>query len=207
MGPSPHEQNLNRVATSGSRKAAQKRPMQKSLALENGAIVADRHQNRRAEFAPVRTPIDSCPASSYSQTTGWVAEWFKAPVLKTGVRETVPGVRIPPQPPFPLTTIDNQRRRRTFRGFRGSAVHCGRPWHALTAPDFAPLRPVALTIHSSPSKNGDRSLVGNARGRPPHYCQAKHRPRVAGTGVLESCRHLEGWKFRLLDGVNEDRHG
>jgi molybdopterin-binding protein len=29
---------------------------------------------------------------------GWVAEWFKAPVLKTGVRETVPGVRIPPQP-------------------------------------------------------------------------------------------------------------
>ena len=27
-----------------------------------------------------------------------MAEWFKAPVLKTGVRETVPGVRIPPQP-------------------------------------------------------------------------------------------------------------
>jgi hypothetical protein len=31
-----------------------------------------------------------------------VAEWFKAPVLKTGVRETVPGVRIPPQPHFVL---------------------------------------------------------------------------------------------------------
>ena len=30
---------------------------------------------------------------------GGVAEWLKAPVLKTGVRETVPGVRIPP-PPF-----------------------------------------------------------------------------------------------------------
>jgi hypothetical protein len=29
-----------------------------------------------------------------------VAEWLKAPVLKTGVRETVPGVRIPPSPPF-----------------------------------------------------------------------------------------------------------
>src|SRR6476620_1090003 len=29
---------------------------------------------------------------------GEVAEWFKAPVLKTGVRETVPGVRIPPRP-------------------------------------------------------------------------------------------------------------
>jgi hypothetical protein len=32
-----------------------------------------------------------------------VAEWLKAPVLKTGVRETVPGVRIPPSPPFTRT--------------------------------------------------------------------------------------------------------
>ncbi len=30
--------------------------------------------------------------------TGWVAEWSKAAVLKTAVRETVPGVRIPPHP-------------------------------------------------------------------------------------------------------------
>jgi hypothetical protein len=75
-----------------------KPPVQNSLALENGAIVVDRHKYRRAELALVRTPIDSRPTSSYSQTTGWVAEWFKAPVLKTGVRETVPGVRIPPQP-------------------------------------------------------------------------------------------------------------
>ena len=29
---------------------------------------------------------------------GWVAEWTKAAVLKTAVRETVPGVRIPPHP-------------------------------------------------------------------------------------------------------------
>jgi hypothetical protein len=28
-----------------------------------------------------------------------VSEWFKEPVLKTGVRETVPWVRIPPLPP------------------------------------------------------------------------------------------------------------
>jgi len=28
-----------------------------------------------------------------------VAERFKAPVLKTGVRESVPWVRIPPPPP------------------------------------------------------------------------------------------------------------
>ena len=30
--------------------------------------------------------------------SGWVAEWTKAAVLKTAVRVTVPGVRIPPHP-------------------------------------------------------------------------------------------------------------
>jgi hypothetical protein len=30
-----------------------------------------------------------------------VAEWFKAPVLKTGVPARVPWVRIPPLPPDP----------------------------------------------------------------------------------------------------------
>jgi hypothetical protein len=29
-----------------------------------------------------------------------VAEWLMAPVLKTGVPERVPGVRIPPSPPL-----------------------------------------------------------------------------------------------------------
>src|SRR5262249_54627796 len=33
---------------------------------------------------------------------GRVAEWFKAPVLKTGVPARVPWVRIPPLPPKPL---------------------------------------------------------------------------------------------------------
>jgi hypothetical protein len=34
------------------------------------------------------------------QRFGRVAEWFKAPVLKTGVPARVPWVRIPPLPPF-----------------------------------------------------------------------------------------------------------
>lgn len=34
------------------------------------------------------------------QRPGRVAEWSKAAVLKTAVRETVPGVRIPPRPLF-----------------------------------------------------------------------------------------------------------
>ena len=33
-------------------------------------------------------------------SSGEVAERLKAPVLKTGVRETVPRVRIPPSPPL-----------------------------------------------------------------------------------------------------------
>ncbi len=36
---------------------------------------------------------------------GWVAEWFKAPVLKTGVRATVPWVQIPPHPLISLQEI------------------------------------------------------------------------------------------------------
>jgi hypothetical protein len=35
-----------------------------------------------------------------------VAEWFKAPVLKTGVPARVPWVRIPPLPPEPVDIVD-----------------------------------------------------------------------------------------------------
>ena len=35
-----------------------------------------------------------------------MAEWFKAPVLKTGVGSRSPGVRIPPHPPDPAYVLD-----------------------------------------------------------------------------------------------------
>src|SRR6266404_6730577 len=38
-------------------------------------------------------------AKSLNSKAGRVAEWFKAPVLKTGVPARVPWVRIPPLPP------------------------------------------------------------------------------------------------------------
>lgn len=38
-------------------------------------------------------------ANSLNSSNGRVAEWFKAPVLKTGVPARVPWVRIPPLPP------------------------------------------------------------------------------------------------------------
>ena len=46
---------------------------------------------------PTLEEIGHC---SKTVVVGEVAEWLKAPVLKTGVRETVPGVRIPPSPPL-----------------------------------------------------------------------------------------------------------
>ena len=35
------------------------------------------------------------------QPIGWVTEWLKVPVLKTGEGESLPWVRIPPHPPYP----------------------------------------------------------------------------------------------------------
>ena len=54
---------------------------------------------------------------------GEVAEWLMAPVLKTGVPERVPGVRIPPSPPASQNCREilpnpNPRNMRTFRDLR-----------------------------------------------------------------------------------------
>lgn len=51
-----------------------------------------------------RAPTSRChaPSTALSDSNselGRVAEWFKAPVLKTGVPARVPWVRIPPLPP------------------------------------------------------------------------------------------------------------
>ena len=42
---------------------------------------------------------------------GWVAEWFKAAVLKTAERVSVPWVRIPPHPPVQNRTANAGRSR------------------------------------------------------------------------------------------------
>ena len=66
---------------------------------------------------------------------GWVAEWSKAAVLKTAVRETVPGVRIPPRPlgfPVPDSAIAfvlKKGRRESTRSqiwgaYEGMRGHC-----------------------------------------------------------------------------------
>ena len=64
----------------------------------------------RPEARAPRRPLDPAAASHDLQRSrrgfdqlqpnpGWVAERFKAPVLKTGVPARVPWVRIPPHPP------------------------------------------------------------------------------------------------------------
>lgn len=55
--------------------------------------VANRQQR------PVHRNQQNVDISTF-QSDGRVSEWFKEPVLKTGVRETVPWVRIPPLPPY-----------------------------------------------------------------------------------------------------------
>ena len=52
---------------------------------------------RRERVAAVRCPFSGGPSEAVVRI-GWVAEWFKAPVLKTGVGESPPWVRIPPHP-------------------------------------------------------------------------------------------------------------
>ena len=67
-------------------------------------------------------------SSGRAVVCGEVAEWLMAPVLKTGVGETLPGVRIPPSPPIPSV-------------FRCPAGHAG-PLPAATAaivPGFVPV--------------------------------------------------------------------
>ena len=45
-------------------------------------------------------------AASVSGRQGWVAERFKAAVLKTAVRANVPWVRIPLHPPFENRSVN-----------------------------------------------------------------------------------------------------
>ena len=54
--------------------------------------------NQRLMARPFRRP--ACFAKCRLPRAGRVAEWFKAPVLKTGVPARVPWVRIPPLPPI-----------------------------------------------------------------------------------------------------------
>src|SRR5687767_6289942 len=60
-----------------------------------------RHHGRRGLTPRKAPPLSRAGRVVYrvARRRGWVAEWFKAPVLKTGVGSRPPWVRIPPHPP------------------------------------------------------------------------------------------------------------
>src|SRR4030095_17138850 len=62
---------------------------------------------RRRGCPTWRCLVPSTTLSDSHSGTGRVAEWFKAPVLKTGVPARVPWVRIPPLPPESLKSLMN----------------------------------------------------------------------------------------------------
>ena len=51
-------------------------------------------------LAVAKASAKSAPTTTGQPVCGEVAEWSIAPHSKCGVRVTVPGVRIPPSPPF-----------------------------------------------------------------------------------------------------------
>ena len=66
---------------------------------------------RKGGLAGPRGFAKSEPAIHGMPARGEVAEWSIAPHSKCGVRATVPGVRIPPSPPYflPPSSADNRQ--------------------------------------------------------------------------------------------------
>ena len=96
------------------------RPRRRRLpvAAAVATLASPRFTSRRGSrrtAAPNLAARASSPVASFTARTsllsrwdsGRVAEWFKAPVLKTGVPARVPWVRIPPLPPAPLKSFIN----------------------------------------------------------------------------------------------------
>lgn len=110
---------------------------------------------------------------------GGVAERFKAPVLKTGVRETVPWVRIPPPPPlapakaFYRSDCDHETQNNAQR--RG-VTPVGLPAQFVTPPP-------SLILIDAESHIDCRRAPGNLRRWPLKHCRERrwYRNRPAGS--------------------------
>jgi hypothetical protein len=67
------------------------------------------------------------PVHGVAKLYGEVAEWLMAPVLKTGVPERVPGVRIPPSPPVPYLVLRLPLLARKAAPFHHRRLHSSQP--------------------------------------------------------------------------------
>ncbi len=99
--PPPTSRRLHtcQVNALGPRRAGQRSTPPRALWF--GAMAGKSHARYDGSPAAGRVPTlrRSAPSTAGGVHNGWVAEWFKAPVLKTGVGSRSPGVRIPPHPP------------------------------------------------------------------------------------------------------------
>jgi hypothetical protein len=83
------------------------RPLPRSSALAGGSPRSRFHLPCDGGDAGFRGPLSIAAAVGVERVRtirGGLAEWSKAAVLKTAVRATVPGVRIPHPPPQAPTT-------------------------------------------------------------------------------------------------------
>ncbi len=167
---------------------------------------------RSARMASLR--VVALAAKSLS--SGWVAEWSIAPVLKTGGRASVPGVQIPPHPPYSARrqeSADVHARPLTsaMRGFGGACPHlsarspdkppnsCASPARVYSyvegmsrpragLPDPSQAMPSTGDSHGTQSRSLGQGSRGNqGRGRP----LDQPRARSALDKGLAACRQSQ----------------
>src|SRR3569833_1642120 len=171
---------------------------------------------RAFEVRCFRGTLEAC-----LQQTGWVAEWFKAPVLKTGVLVRVSWVRIPPHPFLHSRDFAVYRFARQLQGLSLSLANPDESKRLPTASDSASplkracplcalgIRQVAWTTAASDSasrrrrsqprgQNDRRSFESNASGQCLRCCPAIRKPRARGStrpvpfaGTIADCETAE----------------
>ena len=124
-----------------------------------------------------------------------MAEWFKAPVLKTGVFARAPGVRIPPHPPVGVDFIDIFARN-SFHSPHGAWIaldDCGHAVAPSATSDAArtSIATTALLLHVSlrVSCRGCPIRIGRRRGPSPSPRTPPTRPGRDLAASLEMVEH------------------
>ena len=114
---------------------------------------------------------------------GWVAEWLKAPVLKTGRRASVSGVRIPPHPPAPCKSAQRGTTEQWIKEAKNAI-----PWTRLSC------RKV---------RNDEVRLRFTLKTLPMSREEAGRRAGVSAYQAYSYCETLGGWIGRTLSAPFE----
>jgi hypothetical protein len=134
---------------------------------------------------------------------GRVAEWFKAPVLKTGVPARVPWVRIPPLPPVQNRTA-NATRRRFYAGSRRTRSEqiAFRPHDAdLAVGNFDPLSQGMQMVAAIAAAFDSYPLAGRGCELAQHRCGDRLLSRTFQLGLGPHGVGLGMFSNRLQPGA------